>query len=80
MFVNKHSDFLVLGFLTGVDGICTLGMLSVNTSGVDSRAASILPLRFCWSSYLPAYWYIFFVLFIHMCSKEDLEKDDGQYQ
>ena len=35
MFVNKHSDFLVLGFLTGVDVIYTLGLLSVTTSGVD---------------------------------------------
>ena len=40
MFVNKHSDLLELGFLTGVDGICTLEVLSVNPSGVDSRAAS----------------------------------------
>ena len=30
MFVNKHSDFLSLGFLNGDDFICTLGMLSVN--------------------------------------------------
>ena len=37
IFVNKHSDFLALGFLTGVDDICTLGLLSVNPSGVDSR-------------------------------------------
>ena len=27
MFVNKHSDFLELGFLTGDDVICTLGLL-----------------------------------------------------
>ena len=46
MFVNKHSDFLALGFLTGVDGICKLRLLSVNPSGVDSRAASRIPLRF----------------------------------
>ena len=45
MFVNKHSDFLALGFLTGVDGICALGLLSVNPSGVDSRAASRISLR-----------------------------------
>ena len=41
MFVNKHSDFLALGFLTGVDVICTLGLLYVTPSGVDSIAASI---------------------------------------
>ena len=46
MFVNKHSDFLALGFLTGVDGICTLGLLSMNPYGVDSRAASRISLRF----------------------------------
>ena len=47
MFVNKPSDFLALGFLTGVDGICTLGLLYVNPSGVDSRSASRISLRFC---------------------------------
>ena len=46
MFVNKHSDFLALGFLTGVDGICTLGLLSVNPSVVDSRADSRISLSF----------------------------------
>ena len=54
MFVNKHSDFLALGFLTGDDDICTLGLLSVNPSGVDSRATYRISLRFCWSSHLPA--------------------------
>ena len=29
IFVNKHSDFLALGFLTGVDVIGALGLLSV---------------------------------------------------
>ena len=47
MFVNKHSDFLALSFLTGVGGIITLGLLSVNPYRVDSRAASIISLRFC---------------------------------
>ena len=47
IFVNKHSDFLALGFLTGVDVICTLGLLSVIHSGVDSISASIISLRFC---------------------------------
>ena len=42
MFVNKHSDFLALGFLTGIDVICTLGLLSVTPSGVDIIAASII--------------------------------------
>ena len=47
MFVNKHSDFLALGFLTGVYGICTLGLFSLNPSGLDSIAASRISLRFC---------------------------------
>ena len=47
MFVNKHSDFLALGFLVGVDFICTLGILSETPYGVDSIAASIISLRFC---------------------------------
>ena len=46
MFVNKHSYLLALGLLTGYDVICTLGLLSVNPSGVDSIAASIISLRF----------------------------------
>ena len=46
MFVNKHSDFLALGVLTGVDVICTLGLLYVNPSTVDSIAVSIISLRF----------------------------------
>ena len=54
MFVNKHSDFLALGFLTGVDSICTLGLLSVDPYVVDSIAAPRISLRFCWSSHLPA--------------------------
>ena len=47
LFVNEHSDFLALDFLTGDDGICTLGLLYVNPYGVDSRAASRISLRFC---------------------------------
>ena len=42
IWVNKHSYFLALGFLTGVDDICTLGILSVTPSGVDSIEASII--------------------------------------
>ena len=47
LFVNKCSDFLALGLLTGDDVICTFGLLSVNPSGVDSIAASQISLRFC---------------------------------
>ena len=42
MFVNKQSDLLALGFLNGDDVICTLGLLSMTPSGVDSIAASII--------------------------------------
>ena len=72
MFVNKPIDFLSLAFFTGVDGICTLVLLSVNPYEVNTIAASRISLRFCWLSHLPACWYIFFVLFKHLCSKEDL--------
>ena len=51
IFVNKHSDLLELGFLNGVDGICKLGLLSLNPYGVDSREATRISLRFCWSSH-----------------------------
>ena len=47
MFVNKHSDFLALGFLTGVDVIGELGILSVTPSVVNTIAASTIFLRFC---------------------------------
>ena len=46
MLVNKHSDLLALGFLTGVDVIGTLGLSSVTPSGAESIAASIISLRF----------------------------------
>ena len=54
MFVNKHIYVLALGFLTGVDVIFTLGLLSVTPYGADSRAASKTSLRFFLSSLLPA--------------------------
>ena len=75
MFVNKHSDFLELGFLTGFYVIWMLVLLSLTPSGVDSIAVSIIYLRFCWSSHLPACWYIFLMLFIHLCWKEDLANE-----
>ena len=46
MFVNNQSDLLTLGLLTGVDVIYKLGLLSVNTFVLDSRAASRISLRF----------------------------------
>ena len=45
-------------------------------SRLDSIAVSIISLKFCWSSHLPACWYIYLMLFIHLCSKEDLANED----
>ena len=46
MMVKRHSDFLALGFLTGVDVIVTLELSSVTSSGVDTIATSRISLRF----------------------------------
>ena len=54
MFVNKHSDFLALGFFTGVDVIGTLVLLSVTPYVFNPIAASMISFRFCWSSHFPA--------------------------
>ena len=43
MLVNKHSDFLAVGFLTGVDVIGALGLLYVFHSGVDTIVALVYP-------------------------------------
>ena len=53
MLVKRHTDYLSLSFLAGVDVIGVLGLLSVTPSGVDTIAASIIYLIFCWSSHLP---------------------------
>ena len=47
MLVKIYSDFLALGFLTGVDVIVTLGLLSVTLYGVDTISESRISLRFC---------------------------------
>ena len=80
MMVKRHSDFLVLCFLTGVDFIGALVMLSVTHSGVYTIAASRISLRLFWLSHLPACWYIFLC-----CSKNCVQKKKnwimiGQYQ
>ena len=54
MLVKIHSDLLALGFLNGVDVIGSLGISHVTASVVDTISASIIFLRFCWSSHLPA--------------------------
>ena len=54
MFVNKHSDLVALGFLTGVYCRGILGLLYVTPSGFDTIAAYMIPLKSCCSSHLPA--------------------------
>ena len=39
MLVKRHIDFLALGFLTGVDVIGKLGLLSMTPSRVDNISA-----------------------------------------
>ena len=39
MLENRHSDFIALGFLTGVGVMGYLGLLLVNTSGIETIAA-----------------------------------------
>ena len=46
MLVKRHSYLLALGLLTDVHVIGTLGLLSVNPSGVDTIVASRISLRF----------------------------------
>ena len=51
MLLKRHSNFLALGFLTGVGVKGYLGLLLVNLSGVENIAASIISLNCCWSSH-----------------------------
>ena len=46
MFVNKHSDFLARGLLTGVDIIGILGLSSMISYGVNTILESKYPLGF----------------------------------
>ena len=59
MLVKRHSDFLSLGFLTGVGVMVDLGLLLVDYSGVETIGASIISFNCCWSSHLPACLYNF---------------------
>ena len=54
MLVKRHSDFLALGVLTGIDVMGTVGLLYVTSYGVDTISAYIISLRFFWYSHLPA--------------------------
>ena len=59
MLVKIHSGFLSLGFLTGADVMGDMVPSLVNTSGVETIAASGIFLSWCWSSHLPAFLYNF---------------------
>ena len=48
MLVKRHSDFLALGFLTGVYVVVDMGLLLVNPSGVETIAASRISLNCFW--------------------------------
>ena len=76
MLVNKHSYFLALGFLTGVNVICTLGLSSMTTSVVDSIVASTISLNFVDNNIYLHVDMSSLLLFIHLCSKEDLVHND----
>ena len=45
--VNRQRYFLALGFLTVTESLGDIGMLSVNTSGVDTIDALIIDLYCC---------------------------------
>ena len=68
MLVNRHSDFLALGFLIGVDFMREIELLSVNPSGVETIAASRISLNCYWSSHLPACLYNVLLFSRHLCS------------
>ena len=76
MLVNIPSDFWALGFLTGVDVMGDIELSSVNPSGVETIAASIISLNCCWSLHLPACLYIFLMFSRYLCSNRALLIND----
>ena len=61
MLVKRHSDFLALGFLNGVDVMGDMGLLLVNTSRLETIVSSIISLNCFWLSHLTACLYNFLV-------------------
>ena len=47
MLVNRQSDFWARGFLTGVNVVGDIGLLSVNASGVETIESSRISLNCC---------------------------------
>ena len=68
MLVKRNSDFLAPGFLTGVGFMGDTGLLSVNLSGVETIAASIIYLNYCWLSHLPVCLYNLLIFWRKICS------------
>ena len=68
MLVNIHSDFQARGFLTGVDVMGDIGLSSVNISGVETIASSIISLNYFCSSHLPDYLHTILMFSRHLCS------------
>ena len=72
MVVKRYSDFLELGFLTGVGFMGDIVLLSVNTPRVETIASSRISLTCCWSSHSPAYLYNFLMFSRYLCSYIEL--------
>ena len=68
ILVTRHSGFLARGFLSGVDFMGDIVLLSVNHSGLETISASRISLNCCWSSHLPACLYNFLMFSINVCS------------
>ena len=64
---NLLIDFLLLGFLVMPDVPDAIGVLSVRPSGVETMAASIMALCYCWSSHLTEDLYNFLVFSKKIC-------------
>ena len=54
---------------------CTNNIKNIyqHAGNCDDQKNPRISLRFSWSLHLPTCWYIFFMLFIHLCLKEDLK-------
>ena len=66
MLVKRHSGFLALGFLIGVDDLEDIVLTLVNPSGVKTMVASRISFNCCWLSQLPSYLYNF-LMFQDIC-------------
>ena len=64
---NWRSGFLALGFFTVTDWLGDIGLLPVNSSGVETIAVSRIALYCCWSSHFPVVLYSFLMFSRHLC-------------